>query len=168
MKLSKAAFAAVGAALLLATPALANDWKMDAVSNQVSVIQEAQDLQETDRREFLCLSLAIYHEAHGRPRDDLRAVGHVVKNRTRDPRYPKGVCRVVWQSGQFSWSVRPVGAIIPKDKRSWEAAQRSALDLGDDLTKGATSFFNIKTDPVRLRPKGRRTLVLGPHVFVAR
>lgn len=153
---------------MIATPALANAWKMEPLSDQVTVIQQASDLQETDRNEFLCMALALYHESKGLSPKDMQAVGHVIRNRIGDSKYPKSVCKVVWQQGQFSWTARPVMAIVPRDKKSWVQAQEVALALGPDCTKGATSFYNKYTDRPAWRHKGRVTLVLGAHIFIAR
>lgn len=168
MKISKAAFVAVAVVLsLFATPALANAWKMDPLSKQVTVIQQAQELQDTDRREMLCFALAIYHESKSLKPKDMKAVGHVIQNRINDPKYPKTACGVVWQSGQFTWTARPVGAIIPREQKAWIQAQEVALDLGPDFTQGAISFYNLRTDKPRWRGL-RVTLTLGSHVFLAR
>ena len=49
----------------LTNAAHANEWKMDPLSNQVTILPEARESQDIDQREFLCLALDIYHEARG-------------------------------------------------------------------------------------------------------
>lgn len=44
-----------------------------------------------------CLSLAIAYESAGQPVAGQEAVGQVILNRMRDPRFPKTVCGVVFQ-----------------------------------------------------------------------
>lgn len=172
MKLSKATFVAAVAVLITnfcATNASANEWKMGPLSDQVSVIQEAQDFQETDRREFLCAALAIYHESKGETKLGMDAVGSVVKNRVHDPRFPKTVCGVVWQKSQFSWTIRPVGAIVPREKNEWIKAQKIALEQRSsdaDPTNGANYFYNVVTDRPAWRTRGKRTLTVGVHAFI--
>jgi spore germination cell wall hydrolase CwlJ-like protein len=171
LKKSKAAFAAVVLALSLfnTSPAnAANAWKMDPLSSQVTMIQKAQELQETDRRELLCLSLAIYHESKGQSEKGMRAVGHVVLNRKKSGKFPATICGVVWQPSQFSWSVRPVMGIVPREKANWVQSQEIAyriLNGDEDLTKGALYFYNVKTDRPAWRTRGVMTFVDGPHVF---
>lgn len=171
MKLPKAAFAVVvGLLMLFASPAIASDWKMKPLNDQVSIIQEAQELQKTNRQEFLCLALAIFHETHGQPLSGMAAVGHVIKNRTQNGKFDSTICGVVWQRNQFTWTSWPVGAIIPKDRKSWVIAQQVALtvlDATSDPTRGATYFYNRKTDNPRWAHRGRQTLISGPHIFVA-
>jgi hypothetical protein len=44
-----------------------------------------------------CMSMAIAYEAAGQPVEGQQAVGQVILNRMRDPRFPKTVCGVVFQ-----------------------------------------------------------------------
>lgn len=171
MKLPKAAFAlAMAAFMLFATEASANAWKMGPLRSQVPIIQEAQDLQETDRREFFCLALALYHEARGETITGLHAVGSVIQNRRATGRYPKSICGVVWQDRQFTWTGYPVGAIIPREKTSWQKVQRIALAVIDgkvvDPTNGATHFHDKSVRPSWAR-KATRTWREGALIFVS-
>jgi spore germination cell wall hydrolase CwlJ-like protein len=170
LKKSKAALVAVAFALSLfsAGAAKANAWKIEPLSNQVSVIQQASELQGTDRREFICLSLAIYHESKSQPLAGMRAVGHVVLNRKKKGAWGRTLCSVVFADNQFTWSRRPVMAIMPRETKNWIQSQEVAWSIlrGDpDLTNGALYFYNIKTDRPSWRFKGVQTFVLGPHVF---
>lgn len=153
LKTSKAAFVAAIVALTLSVApiAKANTWKMEPLIHQVPVLQEAQDLQEDGRQEFLCLALTVYHEARGVSHTGKLAVAHVVLNRTRSGKFPTTICGVVWERDggrpQFSWTSRPVGAIIPRDRDAWDECQRVALEAmqspdGTDPTGGATHFYN--------------------------
>lgn len=173
MKSSKAAFCAVVGAMAMAfaTPVHANEWKMEPLQQQLSLIQEAQDLQDADRREFACLSLAIYHEARGENRSGQLAVSHVVLNRMESDRFPRSICSVVWQRGQFSWTVRPVGGIIPRDRGAWTASQSLAMEVlhggaTEDPTRGATHFYNVRLARPSWAGRGQVTLRLGPHAFI--
>jgi spore germination cell wall hydrolase CwlJ-like protein len=49
-----------------------------------------------------CLMRAMYFESNRSSEDGMYAVGTVVMNRLADPRYPKTVCGVVGQPGQFA------------------------------------------------------------------
>jgi N-acetylmuramoyl-L-alanine amidase len=176
LKISKAALAAAAVVISLftSTTAFANAWKMGPLSSQVPVFQQAQELQDNERREFLCLALTIYHEARGvRDIDGRRAVAHVVLNRSESPRFPQTVCGVVWDDGQFTWTTRPVGGIIPRERSAWLASQQLAYDTlyGTDLatsgdpTGGATHFHNVSVRPSWAR-NPLHTWRNGQHVFV--
>lgn len=47
-----------------------------------------------------CMSMAIAYEAAGQPVAGQQAVGQVILNRMRDPRFPKTVCGVVFQGSE--------------------------------------------------------------------
>jgi len=47
--------------------------------------------------QLMCIALAIYFEARGESSLGQWAVGNVVLNRIRDPRYPSDACAVVKQ-----------------------------------------------------------------------
>ena len=146
----------------LASPADANEWKMRPLSEQASILPEARELQDTDRREFLCMALNIYHEARGETLVGQRAVAHVILNRKKSGRFPNTICAVTWQRSQFSWTVRPVGSLMPREQAAWERCQRIALSViaGEaDPTNGAIYFSSGRT-------AGRgRSMRIGNHVF---
>lgn len=171
MKALTATCAAVVLALSsIAGTAKADEWKMDALSHQVSVLPEALGLQDTDRREFLCLALAIYHEARGEPTTGKEAVAHVVYNRTQSRAFPATICGVVWQKGQFGWTPRPVGSLVPRDPEAWLEAQRIAYGVikhrGSDPTRGATYFYGAhERHKPRWAYKAEFASRLGGHIF---
>lgn len=142
---------------------------MEPLMSQVSLLPEASDLQDANRREMICLALAIYQEARGESPQGMRAVGHVIMNRTRDSRFPSTICGAVWQRSQFSWTVRPVMGIMPRDAGQWRTAQQVALDLmagrDTDLTNGANHFYNRRTDRPSWAGRGILTLSVGVHAF---
>ena len=53
--------------------------------------------------EVRCLASTVWHEARGEPHAGKIAVAKVVLNRKNHKAYPKTVCGVVSQKGQFSW-----------------------------------------------------------------
>lgn len=116
--------------LLLATPVAS------------STVAEATD-QETN-----CLALNLYYEARGLPDRDLRAVADVTLNRASSGRFPRTICEVVYQRGQFSWTFDQ-HSNVPRDRREFERAQMIAglevaeriLEAGEDITRGALYFY---------------------------
>lgn len=108
--------------------------------------------------EQTCLVGAAWHEARGLPPVEIRKVMHVVINRTKNPDYPKGVCAVVLQKGQFP-NVRNVISRLSAAKSvhvlaRGKSAEESELDVmlwiaedvlsGNDAdpTDGATHFYS--------------------------
>jgi spore germination cell wall hydrolase CwlJ-like protein len=51
-----------------------------------------------------CLTDNIYFEARGEPIIGQAMVGHSVLNRVKDSRWPKSICKVVYQKSQYSWT----------------------------------------------------------------
>lgn len=143
---------------------------MAPLSSQVAILPEALGLQNTDRREFICMALAIYHEARGENRTGKEAVAHVVYNRTETRAFPDSICGVVWQKGQFGWTPRPVGSLLPRDPGAWLDSQRVAMTVlkgGRDPTSGATYFYGTREKRPAWANKATRTWRHGNHVFVS-
>jgi N-acetylmuramoyl-L-alanine amidase len=116
--------------------------------------------------EHECLALNIYHEAKGESVDGMIAVAAVTVNRRNNPSFPKKICDVVYQPGQFSWvgnSRHP-----RRDSAEMKLSRAIAVEYLDgglaDPTNGAL-FFHAKYVKPNWRMK--RTAVIGNHVFYA-
>ena len=133
------------------------------------VIPEIQGAGSEDANEMLCLALNIYHEARGEQARGQWAVGFVTLNRVKRHIWGDSVCAVVWAKSQFSWTVRSVGTLVPREVNAWQEAQRKAYMLfsgqhADDPTDGATNFYLAS-----LRVSWTSMLVdkirIGAHMF---
>lgn len=129
-------------------------------------------LQPVDRAQAQCLALAMYWEAKAEGRSGMRAVGHVVLNRTRDERFPDSPCAVVYEGGegrgcQFSWYCDG-RSDRPTEPRNWRVAQALAAELLsgqlDDTTQGSL-FFHAKRLKTPWRVPRTKTVIVGNHVF---
>lgn len=109
------------------------------------------------------LASLIWHEARGEPFEGQIAVGAVVLNRVKDPRFPDTILGVVTQPGQFPWSLEQLQRTRP-DARAYEAADRALA--GEDPTGGALYFYNpaktVTPEFWATRPVVAR---IGQHVF---
>ena len=63
----------------------------------------AQSLEDPLDDEARCMAGAIYFESKGEPLTGQLAVADVILNRTRSGRFPRTICSVVTQPGQFSF-----------------------------------------------------------------
>src|SRR5262249_38863500 len=103
-----------------------------------------------------------------------RAVAHVVMNRSRDARFPRRLCDVVWQDRgplgedcQFTWTCDALSD-LPKDARSWqeslEVAKQAYDGKSEDPTGGAPWFQAHSVDPVwrQAMEPGQQ---IGHHIF---
>ncbi|MBV0890598.1 cell wall hydrolase [Paracoccus sp. Z118] len=118
-----------------------------------------------DSRELGCMTEAIYFESRGEPVSGQRAVAEVILNRVDDPRFPRSVCGVVNQKGQFSYKGN-----VGKIRKG--AAYNTALHIATEalsgaprvLTDGATYFHTHRVNPSWSR-KFTRTTRIGAHIF---
>lgn len=113
--------------------------------------------------EILLLAKIIYAEARGEPFEGQVAVGAVVLNRVRDPRFPNTITEVIYQKGQFI----PVsdGTINLTPNQTAIRAAKTALS-GVDPSGGALFFYNPKIATTTWWFENRPvTRVIGNHVF---
>jgi len=108
------------------------------------------------------LSRVIHGEARGENFEGQVAVGAVVLNRLKDPRFPKTIRAIIYQSGAFT-AVEDRQIHLDPNDSAYKAAE-AALS-GVDPTNGAIFYFNprIATD----RWIKSRTVIkrIGNHTF---
>jgi len=113
--------------------------------------------------ELDCLTKTVYHEARGEPHRGKLAVAVTILNRVAHPRYPKTICKVVYQRGQFSWVGKKQ---LRVNQKEWEEAINIALTVLDNpLILGefkAISFHSLKVKP---QWKLKRVAKIGNHIF---
>jgi len=108
---------------------------------------------EVDRHDALCLARNIYFEARGEGARGQYAVAAVTLNRALDKRWADGICEIVYQKKQFSWTIsRPMSRpTVIDDRAAWqraaEVAVLSLVGLAPDYSQGATHYVA----PKRLR-----------------
>lgn len=85
------------------------------------------------------LSRAINGEARGEPYVGQVAVGAVIMNRTRDPRFPRTIAGVIYQPGAFT-AVSDGQINAPLEQSPTKAAQDSLN--GWDPTGGCVFYYN--------------------------
>ena len=130
---------------------------------------------DVDRHDALCLARNIYFEARGEGSRGQYAVAAVTLNRVREKRWPDGICGVVYQKKQFSWTIsRPMSRpTVIDDRAAWqraaEVAVLSLVGLAPDYSQGATHYVA----PKRLRQMPVWTTAMAVshridgHVFFA-
>lgn len=96
-----------------------------------------------------CLAMNIYFEARGEGIDAQRMVAEVVMERVSQEGYPKTICDVVWDKGQFSWTSDGLSD-EPLDTRAWLQSQIIANEVllyGSEFLTGATHYHSIDVQP---------------------
>lgn len=116
--------------------------------------------------ELRCLAGAIYYESKGEPLAGQLAVAEVIINRARSGRFPRSLCGVVTQAGQFSF-VR--GGAVPAVNPSlaqWKTALAVAqVALGDAWESPASNAMFFHARYVSPRWSKARVASIGNHVF---
>jgi N-acetylmuramoyl-L-alanine amidase len=119
--------------------------------------------------ELGCLVENVYHEARGEDVLGQAAVAYVTLNRGRSPDYPNSVCGVVWQKGQFSWTVDG-----RSDRMTDLDAIEKAVDIAlavlrgkiEDPTGGALNYYAHHKVKPRWSRHGYK-LLIGEHTFIS-
>jgi len=125
----------------------------------------SQDFADDADSELSCLAGAVYFESKGEPLSGQLAVANVIINRTNSGRFPRTICGVVKQPGQFSF-IR--GGSIPAIRsaaqyRTAMAIAQIAMDKEwDNPTPGALYFHARRVSPGWARP---RVATIGNHIF---
>jgi N-acetylmuramoyl-L-alanine amidase len=114
-----------------------------------------------------CLAGAVYFESKGEPLQGQLAVAEVVINRARSGRFPKSLCGVIKQRGQFSFIRGGRFPAIARSSLAWKKAVAIAHIALNDLAQGAAPdalFFHAKyVSPGWKRVK--RVATVGNHIF---
>ena len=117
--------------------------------------------------EHECLANAVYFETRGEPLKGQLSVAEVIVNRARSGRFPRNLCGVVKQKGQFSFVRGGRLPSVPRNSPAWRKAVAVAHIALADLADGAAPralFFHAK----RVKPSWRglqRIASVGNHVF---
>jgi spore germination cell wall hydrolase CwlJ-like protein len=139
-----------------------------ALQSTPAAPREEADLKpaatKISERELDCMTKVILYEAGAEGRAGQVAVAQVVMNRATSGRFPKTVCGVVYQPGQFS-SIRSYKA--PGGAR-WERAEEIARDvMMGEAQSGvgkALYFHATRVSPAYVRSR-TRVATIGNHVF---
>lgn len=131
----------------------------------------ASKAKSHEQREVNCMATAIFYEAQGEPYRGQIAVGDVIINRMRSGLYPRTVCGVIEERGQFQWvhnrKLRKnrvysqkrhhrIHTLADKLYKQYKTGKRK------DITKGALFFSSNGVRPAARAVKG---LKIGRHQF---
>lgn len=108
-----------------------------------------------------CMADNIFHEAGGESELGQKAVASVTMNRVLSPKFPKSVCGVVYQRGQFSWVGKKKAKRIPGTIIRLAKAYTEEYTKAHDVTNGSTHFNSSKNSRWTLK----KTVRIGGHQF---
>lgn len=131
----------------------------------LSAAVAAQDAPGIADRELNCLAVGVYYEAKGEPLAGQLAVADVILNRTTSGHFPRSVCGVLTQRGQFSF-VRGGKLPSPPANAQWRkavaVAQVAQKNLWDSPVENALYFHARYVSP---RWNRARVGTVGNHIF---
>jgi len=115
--------------------------------------------------ELNCLAVGVYYEAKSESLAGQLAVADVILNRTESGRFPKSICSVITQRGQFSF-VRGGKLPTPPANAQWRKALAVAKVAQKDLWESPADdalYFHARY----VKPSWNRARVatVGNHVF---
>lgn len=117
------------------------------------------------RPEVECIARTVYREAANQALSGQLAVAQVIVNRTRSGAFPKNVCAVVGQPGQFSQA--PV-ASSTEESKPWSAAVAIATIAEErrvaQIAPGALFFHAASMRPAWSEER-ERIAQIGDHIF---
>ncbi|MGY4395020.1 N-acetylmuramoyl-L-alanine amidase [Sphingomonas sp. UYAg733] len=124
-----------------------------------------QEAPETIPGDLNCMASAIYFEAKSESLTGQLAVAEVILNRTKSGRFPKSVCSVVTQRGQFSFVRGGHIPAIANNKQFRTAIAVAQVAMADHWDSPAANalYFHAR----RVSPGWRMSKVasIGNHVF---
>lgn len=129
-----------------------------SVSSPLKLSAKAQDIE--------CLAKNIYHEARGEGLYGQIAVAQVTVNRVASGQFQSSICKAVYASKQFSWTIG--GAKRIKDTKAWQDAvvvAQAVLTQSIRLPDFKALYFHTK----QVKPKWAKTkrivAVINNHIF---
>ncbi|AND83478.1 spore cortex-lytic enzyme [Clostridium tyrobutyricum] len=140
---------------------VAGDATLKALGINTASSNSSSQLSGSSQDELL-LARIINGEARGEPYEGQVAVGSVILNRTRDPRFPSSIAGVVYQPGAFTAIVD--GQIHANLEQNSINAARDALN-GWDPSGGAVYYFNPATATSNWIWSRPLIKVIGKHRF---
>lgn len=149
-----------------------NGLKVDGIAGKLTLaalgINTAKYEEGTSRtyasnnKDVDLLARLINGEARGEPYEGQVAVGAVVLNRTRSPKFPSSIAGVIYQPGAFTAIVD--GQINAEMRETSIKAARDALN-GWDPSGGAIYYFNPATATSKWIWSRPLIKVIGKHRF---
>ncbi|WPC42146.1 spore cortex-lytic enzyme [Clostridium sp. JS66] len=122
----------------------------------------AKNTNSSSNQDVTLLARLINGEARGEPYEGQVAVGAVILNRTRDPRFPSTIAGVIYQPGAFTAIVD--GQVHANMEQNSIRAARDALN-GWDPSGGAVYYFNPATATSAWIWSRPLIKVIGSHRF---
>ncbi|MGF7147525.1 spore germination cell wall hydrolase CwlJ-like protein [Sphingomonas zeicaulis] len=126
--------------------------------------EPALQVNEADP-ELVCMAKVVRHEAANQPRDGQLAVAQLIMNRLRSPKFPKTVCGVVHQAGQFfnTNTYNP-----SRNDRMWRTAMDVSIEARNAMREsviGNAIYYNAARTRSAFHAGRKLAATIGDHAF---
>ena len=125
----------------------------------------AQSVPDDMGDELQCMAGAIYFEAKGEPLSGQLAVAEVILNRTKSGNFPKSVCSVVTQRGQFSFVRGGHLPSVPSNRQYRTAIAVARVALADSWDSPASDAMYFHARQVTPGWHRQQVASIGNHIF---
>ena len=126
---------------------------------------EAPALIDENDPELVCMAKVVRHEAANQSREGQLAVAQLIMNRLRSPKFPKTVCGVVHQTGQFF----NTNAYHPsRSDRLWKTAMEVAVEARNEMREsviGNAIYYNAARTRSAFHAGRKLAATIGDHAF---
>lgn len=133
---------------------------------------EAMPTLKYPLEEYKCMAHAIYHESSNQSLDGMIAVGHVIRTRTYDARWPERVCANI-NAAQFEYVSKGRTHLSPNnpiDENKIHVSFKLAVHILEghlpDPTKGADHFYNPGIASPNWADSGYDRVSIEDHDFI--
>ena len=135
-------------------------------ADSLSELVERLDVAQATDEDIHCLATTVYYEARSESLAGQLAVANVVLERSKSGRFPKDLCGVVKQAGQFSFVKGGRLPTAPNNAGQWNTAKAIAHIAMEgswaNPVQGALFFHSSRVSPGW---RHERLTRIGGHVF---
>lgn len=132
------------------------------LSENLRLAKNAAVIADKNIIEVKCLAEAVYHEARGESKQGRLAVAHVILNRKNSNRFPKTICGVIRQRGQFSYDANQKIRELPKYNEAIKLAKLVISGKTSDPSSGSLFFGTTQQEIVC---SSNQKVTIGSHRF---
>jgi len=135
-------------------------------ADSLSELVERLNVAQATNDDIHCLATTVYYEARSESLAGQLAVANVVLERSKSGRFPKDLCGVVKQAGQFSFVKGGRLPSAPNNAGQWQTAKAIAHIAMEgswaNPVQGALFFHSSRVSPGW---RHERLTRIGGHVF---
>jgi spore germination cell wall hydrolase CwlJ-like protein len=135
------------------------------IEKDITIKSPTENYRNSDT-ELYCLARVVFFEARSQSDVGKLAVADVTINRTASPNFPKSICGVIKQHGQFNWKVREIKI---KELGEWQKAlviAKKAVQHPNAILPKNVFYFHVdRISPPKWTRNLKRFIHIEDHIF---